>query len=902
MVESQMRHNYIILFLLLFPLCAAAQAPAPEDSLYTGSSKSAGREVLGIYPTLDLMNSFTGVLPGLWVTENAGATGVRYHTENCSLSIRGFSGVKYIVDGIVLSEPEQFQLDPEDIESVTLVSGIVDKARFGPEASRGAVYIRTVRGLPKGREIRFTVQKGVDMVDRMPGWLGASDYAVLNNQAREAASFPVLFDDEALRTVAKNDIFDYYYPAVNWQSLMLKRTRDFTKAGFLVRGGGSNVSYSTHIGWAHHGDIYAMGPVSDFNRFNADMSIDVRLNHRIRAEVNFIALYTMRRSPLVGGTTNNTYEFPSVLSLLHSVPSTAYPLYVDRDSDTGVYNWTVSARYPDNPYANLYDSGFYTETGRTGLTDAVLHYDLGGLLPGLRSETRFGLNVYYSTRIGMDKDYVGVIYDPQTGIKAPTSHMGTSATSKSQFLAGYLQGLQFNQRFSYDKSWGRNAVTASLGYNRSHLAYSIEGGYHQQQNVVMDLAYSRGGRFKVESVLNYAGTSARKRGHRYELFPTLGVSWRPLDWVKLRTQGGILGYEPYGGQYYWQSRLTKGSAYTFGPYSSGQWFGTGSSISVYSTTVSRYANEDLGWEKNKEFEIGADFTPVRNLSLGITYYHVLQDGIVVDISSVQPYFYGPGALYDNYNANVYDGVELNAEWSGKLGQVQLGASAFATVGTARYRKVNESYSDKWQNREGKRIGSIWGLECIGKFASDEEIAAAPSQNFDATLYPGDLRYLDYDESGEIDSHDIHVIGNSSPLLRYAVNLNLAWKRFDFTIVGTGKAFFDSVLNNAWFWNGWGDGNYSTFVRDNLGGAYPRLSYLKSENNFRVSDFWIRRGDFFKIQSVEAGVRFGKVRFCIRGANLLTISGIKDVDPESLSSGVSDYPLFRTVTGGLTLSF
>ncbi len=897
-----MKNKYLTILLTLACTAAYAQLPNTWDGLYTGSSSTQGNSVLQSYPTLDLMNSFTGVIPGLWVTENTGATGVRYHTQNCSLNIRGFAGAKYIIDGIVLSEPEQFQLDPEDIESVTVISDIVDKARFGPEASRGAVYIRTVRGLPKGREIKFNVEKGVDVVDRMPEWLGAVDYARLNNAARIAAGYPRLYDDKAVEAFGNGDLFDLNYPAVDWQGLMLHNTRNITKAGFLVRGGGNNVSYSSHIGWGNHSDIYAMGPVSDFNRFNADMSIDVRLNHRLRAEVNFIAIYTLRRTPLSGTGTSNPYEFPQFMSLIHSVPQTAYPLYLDRDADTGEYNWTVSARYPNNPYATLYDSGFYTETGRTGLTDATLHYDLSGLVPGLRSETRFGLNLYYSTRIGMEEDYMGYIYDPVSDTRSPSSHTGISATDKSQFLAGYLQGMEINQRFVFDRYFGVNRVNASLTYHWSKLAYSIEGGYHQQQSGILDFGWSHAGKFRIEGVVNYAGTSARKKGYRYEFFPSLGVSYRPLDQVKLRAQAGILGYEPYGGQYYWQSKYTKSSAFTYGPYSAGQWFGSTSSINAYYTTLSRYENDDLGWEKNKEIEAGADFSIGKNFTAGITYYHVLQDGIVVDISSVQPSFYGPGAIYDNYNSNIYDGVDFNAMWSGTVGKLKYSVGGFATVSVARYGKVNEIYSDEWQNRSGKRTGSIWGQECIGKFESDADIAASPLQSFDPQVYPGDLKYRDYNGDNVIDSHDVHVIGNSSPLLRYALNFNLAYRRFDFTIVGTGKAFFDSVLSNEWFWNGWGDGNYSAFVRDNLGGAYPRISYQKSENNFRVSDFWVRRGDFFKIQSVEAGLRFGVTRFFVRGANLLTISGIKDVDPEALSAGVSDYPLFRTFTGGFSLSF
>ncbi|HPF04060.1 MAG TPA: SusC/RagA family TonB-linked outer membrane protein, partial [Bacteroidales bacterium] len=109
-----------------------------------------------------------------------------------------------------------------------------------------------------------------------------------------------------------------------------------------------------------------------------------------------------------------------------------------------------------------------------------------------------------------------------------------------------------------------------------------------------------------------------------------------------------------------------------------------------------------------------------------------------------------------------------------------------------------------------------------------------------------------------------------------------------------------------------DNNYSQFVADNIGGDYPRLTYNKVNNNFLTSDYWLRKGGYFKIQNVELAYTIpakmlqfmsGRaVRLYVRGANLLTLSGIKDVDPESIDSGVTVYPLFRTFSGGIKLNF
>jgi hypothetical protein len=200
---------------------------------------------------------------------------------------------------------------------------------------------------------------------------------------------------------------------------------------------------------------------------------------------------------------------------------------------------------------------------------------------------------------------------------------------------------------------------------------------------------------------------------------------------------------------------------------------------------------------------------------------------------------------------------------------------------------------------------------MGRFASDAETLVVP-QLYDQALHAGDLKYKDMNGDGYIDDSDQSPIGHTTPRLFYSVNLKLNYKGFEIYALGTGRAFYDIGLTNQYFWNGWGDNNYSDFVRENIGGGYPRLTYNKVNNNFVGSTFWLVKGDFFKVQNVELSYTFPAnalkvigargTRLFIRGANLLTISKIKDVDPESISSGVDYYPLFRTFTAGFKLTF
>jgi hypothetical protein len=238
--------------------------------------------------------------------------------------------------------------------------------------------------------------------------------------------------------------------------------------------------------------------------------------------------------------------------------------------------------------------------------------------------------------------------------------------------------------------------------------------------------------------------------------------------------------------------------------------------------------------------------------------------------------------------------------------------ANATVQNSKLIKYDEpSYRNDYQLRTGLPVDTYWGHTFLGKFTSDDEANAVP-QLYDAVLREGDLKYKDMNGDGFVDDNDMSAIGNTTPRLYYALNAKLRYKNFDFTVIGTGFGLYDIPLTNKYFWNGSGDNNYSNFVKENAGGAYPRLTYYRVNNNFVQSEFWLTNGGYFKIQNVEVAynvpadklqvIRSRGLRLFARGANLLTISQVKDVDPESTNSGVESYPLFRTFTGGIKLIF
>jgi hypothetical protein len=389
-----------------------------------------------------------------------------------------------------------------------------------------------------------------------------------------------------------------------------------------------------------------------------------------------------------------------------------------------------------------------------------------------------------------------------------------------------------------------------------------------------------------------------------------------LNFLKIRAQYGIIGNETFLMPHYNETRWsqnTSGSA--FGPYSSSQWFGSTTDANVPRNSIQREGNDNLKWETRKEFNAGFDALLFNHkLSAEITYWHWVNKGAISQPNNVIPYLAGlqGGRPYLNFAENKYNSVTADFKYSDKIGGLEfiLGGNATVTKGI-RVKYDEPNYRFDYQKRTGKPTDAIFGQSFIGKFQTEAEALQIP-QIYDEVLQAGDLKYADMNNDGVVDDNDQNMIGHSSPRLYYAVNATLKYKGFELFILGAGRAFYDQTLTNPWFWNGWGDYNYSNFVLNNLGGAYPRLTYYKVNNNFVTSDFWMKKGDYFKIQNVEFSytipakvVQFmgsRGIKIYVRGANLYTFSGIKDVDPESVNSGVSVYPLFRTFTGGIKFNF
>ena len=955
-VSDILQKNTITLLKAKIQMTSSDVVPLPFSSLkrrnITGPEVVIQGKYFEKYPSVDIRNTLTGLTSGWDIREQDGSPGLSSQEglqnftglSNAMGATDKFSNVPTImVDGMI-TEVQEAPLDPAEIESVTLLKGVLGTSMYGPVGTGGLLMIKTRQGVKNDRILNLDVEKGVSVVDRMPGWVNGVDYAGLNNVARENSGLADKYTSAAITAYGQNDPNNLRYPNVNFSDMMLQNSKSFTRVNMSSSGGNDIVQYFSYVGYNGEGDIYKIGSAAGYDRINTRQNVNVKVNDQIDVNFSFYGNLAFRRSPNYGYNVNYTsedagsnpvlslIELPTILSDINSIPPIAFPVYAFIDTAAHVPWYGVSSSYSQNPIGGLVSQGYYTDRSRTGATNLSINYDLGNLIKGLKSTTYFGFNVHDMVRIGKANDYIAYTssISSKTGndtiIKSAT-HGLINQSDMAKLMDYYFMRYAFNENLSFDRTFGDHTIQATLTYNQLKAFQNGIEEPQRDQNVVFSAMYSFKDKYSLQGVLNYAGASSFAKNKRYGLFPGIGANWivsdesfmsnmKFINFLKLRAQYGVIGNQTYLPVLYYVDRWSQNSSGgVFGPYSSNQWFGTSQEATVYRNSTQRIGNPDLTWEKRKEFTAGFDALFLdHKLALDMTYWNILQDGVLIQPNNILPYTAGlQGARpWYNFTKTGTNMVTADLRYSDKKGDFEYSIGANVTTGVSTRLKYDEpNYRFDYQKRTGKVSDAIFGMVYEGKFGTDAETLVTP-QLFDAALKAGDLKYKDMNGDGFIDDNDQAMIGHSSPRLYYALNLTLKYKNFELFVLGNGRAFYDIALTNSYYWNGWGDNTYSNFVKSNVGGAYPRLTYYKVNNNFITSGYWLVKGDYFKIQNVELSYTIpakmlqfmgGRgIKIYVRGANLLTLSKVKDVDPESINSGVTVYPLFKTFSGGVKFNF
>ena len=459
---------------------------------------------------------------------------------------------------------------------------------------------------------------------------------------------------------------------------------------------------------------------------------------------------------------------------------------------------------------------------------------------------------------------------------------------------------------------------------------------------VFRLKYDYNSKYMAEFTGRYDGSyKFYGMGKRWGFFPSASLGWRiskekfmeGLDFIndlKVRTSIGLLGNDAVS-EYAFLS--------TYSQWKSGVIYPLGASAvkspGIYTSGI---PNPNLTWEKTLSWNTGFDATLWNGLlSIELDAFYNYTYDVLTGMGGGKPSSMGGYyPTYGNHNALDSKGIDILLSHRSKFqlagSPLQYNISGNLTYSKTRWLKyLDDPNIMEWQKMVGTTYGTIYGWKADGLFRSEEEIDN--SAWYGSRPCVGDIKYVDMNGDGKIDSQDRGAFGRSNrPQLTFGLNIGASWKGFDFNAQFTGGALFDVSLTGTYY-NGYDDNTIWTqtfkenansplflvenaYSIDNPNGSFPRITLGSTGHggdNGLSSSFWWRDGKYIRLKSAQIGYTFPRtwmsklniqdLRIFVEGSNLFTIDGLPEgIDPESPGVNNGYYPQQRTVMGGLTLTF
>lgn len=898
----------------------------------SGSVAMVDSKELENRPIQNVSSGLQGLMPGVTVTGTNGAPG----QDAGKIRVRGIgtlneAGPYILVDGIETGTLSA--VDPNDIESISVLKDAASAAIYGSKAANGVVLITTKRGKAGQTKVSYSgyvsFQNATNMIERM----GSYEYASLLNQALEADGKSKRFDDTELQKFKEGN--DPLYPDTDWYDLAYK-TGIQHRHNININGGSENVKYMASLGYLNQTGIL---PNAGREQFNARTNLDMKINKRLSARMNLSFIkndYSEPSSAYYGG---NSDQIIRQLNLIA-------PWIVARYDD-GTWG-TIS---DGSPIAWL-DSGMKVNRDNNNFSGmAAVDYEIidglkltlqGAYVSNLQNYNYFQKYIKYNENKESDPNQLDERYYKwdRTNYDALLNYDKSFGQHNIKGLLGwhtekynYKYQKAVRKKFPNNELTDMNAGDASTQSNEGKTAELAMISWFARIN------YDFAGKYLLEANIRSDASSRFAEGHRWGYFPSFSGAWRIseeafmesakeswLSSLKIRASWGQLGnqdalsgsdsdYYPALNTYNLDSKYPFGGSLNSGYYQR------------------KYRLETISWEKASTWGIGVDFTLFNKLNGSIDYYNRKTTGIIMDVTV--PKEFALDAYKDNVGSMRNSGIEINLGYNTKIGQVDFGIAGNFSYNKneildlgggdpAKYLDASGGYNQR--NKVGEAMNSYYIYKADGLFNSQEEADAYTAKYgnpFGKEFKAGDLRYVDVNGDGKLTADDRAYCGSSDPKITYGFNINAGWKGFDLALMFNGaagvKRLFDAY---EVYGNFSGDAAHpSTIWRDawtpeNPNATMPRIFFdtnSPSSNRSVQSDFWMQDTSYLRLKNLQLGYTIPKnwlssigvenIRIYYSVENLLTFDKMKiNIDPEATSQRLSSYPLLRTHAFGINVSF
>ena len=879
----------------------------------TGAVSSITSKEIVNQPVGQTSMALQGIAPGVTVTQRSGQPG----SDGGSIRIRGVgtlgdSNPLVMVDGI---ETSLNNVDPNEIESISILKDASSAAIYGARAANGVVLITTKRGI-EGVRVNYNMYAGFQVPTQLPEIVGAIDHMEMANEAFTNVGNDPQYTDEFIEAYKAGMPSDQY-PDTDWQEITMSNVAFMQNHNLSINAGSEKSKLFASVSYLDQEGII---PNTSFNRFNLRLNSDINVSERLTLSTDIFLRRAFQKQPSSG----TSYVF----HWMRRIPSNEVGILSNGRYGEG---WNG-----DHPLARAKDGGLNTNESLDAILNFRLNYKIS---EGLNAEVMYApkfWNPHSKVFSNITQTYArdGVTpthFVPQRNSLSESytrewyNNLRAIVTYDKTFnqvhtigvTAGYQQEDQTNAWISayrevfplpqYEQINAGNRANERTGGAASHWAL---------QSVFGRVTYNFDERYLLEGNVRRDASSRFAEGNRSGVFPSFSAGWRVseesfmqpysgiIDQLKLRASWGQLGNQNIG-LYPFAAFMSLGGGsqdYTFnGENSPG-------------AALNSMANSSIKWETTETTDIGLDFNLWGKLDVSADYYIRRTKDILLALNI--PQTLGLSAPFQNAGEVLNKGYDLMVNYRNKVGE--LNYSIMVNYSDVRNEIIDMRGIENTGltvNREGYPIGSFFGYVDQGLFQTQEEVDNHADQF--GNIAPGDIKYKDIDEDGMINDRDLAVIGSPIPRHTFGLRVSADYKGFDLSVFlqGVGKA--DGYMYGQGIMPFYLGGTVQEQHKDrwtptNTDAAYPRLAWNQT-NNEQNSSFWMRNAAYLRGQNIQVGYTFSEtvlsklnirgLRMYLSGRNVFTVHDFYEgYDPEAPVSNGGWYPQMATYTMGLNVNF
>lgn len=931
----------------------------------TGAISSVKTEALLASPNASVANSLAGKIPGLASVQTSGQPGAedpRIFIRGAGALSEGGSSPLILVDGV---ERSFFQMDPNEIDDITVLKDASATAVFGVRGANGVILVTTRRGEKGKAKISINSSVGIQTPTRMLRNADSYTYATLHNEREINDGRVPMFDEYAVERFRLGDD-PIMYPSVDWRSHMLNKSAIQTQHNLNIVGGTDQVRYFISVGYLFQDGLFKkFGNNSEgynYNRYNYRTNLDI--------DISKTTVLKMGIGGIVGDRKQSSTDEQSLWRTINNSQPFSSPGVID-----GRLIVTPN-KFGDiknsDPVQAVYGRGYRNNIQNILNMDAQLIQKLDFITKGLTVEVKGSYNTNYTFTKGKNKpatsiEYFTAFYEseldgsnlrPQDpGFNNNIVYQVHGDKEKPTYTEQTQRGRDwyFEASMRYNRKFGNHNVSGLVLYNQNKKYYPSQLGFIPTAYIglVGRATYDYKSRYLAEFNIGYNGSENFAPDKRFGTFPAFSLGYilseekfmkniKFLDFLKFRATVGLVGNDNMSNNrfLYLPDSYNVDLAGQDSEWKTNKWgynFGYDNSTLLKGTVEGRLGNPNVTWETSLKQNYGIDLNFLKNrLKAKFDYFIEKRKDILIARKTLPNLTAFTSALLPVVNmGEVHNkGYEAEISWNDRIGE-HINYYINANVSYAKNKIIyqdevepNEPYL--W--RTGKQVGAVFGYVAKGFYGNDDFDISKDSKGRNVyrlkdglpvpqvSVKPGDVKYADLNKDNLIDENDQHQIGYSSrPNYTFGLNYGLEYKGFYFSMNWTGAAERSVTLANQFSTPFSGtlmkyqtEGIWRPETADSA--TLPRLSYDNQGHNYRVSDLWVKNGSYIKLKNLTLGYNFtnrqalkkigiSQLGIKFTGYNLLTFDHLDIMDPESNPDWYNDrYPVVKIYNVGVNITF